>query len=273
MSLKLRRPRDFRDTPGHRDDYDVLDGERRVGRIFRSSSAPTDRPWMWTITGAVVAPRLPSHRFCATLDDAKAAFAAHGANWCGSSEAPGGRSGLFQSPTSPPTFRRAAARDIHAIGSMLISYRAQASRLSGSSWRSPSAPSSGTTRSQSALWAAIEHLEIAIDDIDQHFAAHGNAVTWVECIGWLGEYCVRHRGNLAPRERLGLAVARAGVLEAEAGAATAAEADPGVAADAVWDADRRGSSSRTATSTNTSSDPSTKPKRNTGRTCRKAASS
>jgi hypothetical protein len=30
---------------------------------------------MWTITGAVVAPKLPSHGFCATLDEAKAKFA------------------------------------------------------------------------------------------------------------------------------------------------------------------------------------------------------
>jgi hypothetical protein len=42
-----RRPRQHR----YPDDYDVLDGERAIGRIFRSSSAPTDRPWMWTITG------------------------------------------------------------------------------------------------------------------------------------------------------------------------------------------------------------------------------
>jgi hypothetical protein len=34
-----------------------------------------DRLWMWTITGVVVAPRLPSHGFAATLDDARAAFA------------------------------------------------------------------------------------------------------------------------------------------------------------------------------------------------------
>jgi len=34
-----------------------------------------DYPWMWTITGAVVAPRLPSHGFCASLDEAKAKFA------------------------------------------------------------------------------------------------------------------------------------------------------------------------------------------------------
>jgi hypothetical protein len=41
-SLKRRRPRDFRATPGH-PYVDVLDGERRVGRIFRSYSAPQDR--------------------------------------------------------------------------------------------------------------------------------------------------------------------------------------------------------------------------------------
>jgi hypothetical protein len=81
MSLKLRRARDFRATPGNRDDYDVLSGERVIGRIFRSASAPTDRPWMWTITGAVVAPRLPSHGFCATLDEAKRTFATTWREW------------------------------------------------------------------------------------------------------------------------------------------------------------------------------------------------
>jgi hypothetical protein len=36
---------------------------------------------MWTITGAVVAPRLPSHGFAETLDDAKAAFAQTWRQW------------------------------------------------------------------------------------------------------------------------------------------------------------------------------------------------
>jgi hypothetical protein len=74
MPLVLRRARDGRASAGTPDDYDVLNDTRAIGRIFRSNSAPTDRPWMWTM-GVVVAPRLPSHGFCATLDDAKAAFA------------------------------------------------------------------------------------------------------------------------------------------------------------------------------------------------------
>jgi hypothetical protein len=36
---------------------------------------------MWTITGAVVAPHLPSHGFCASLDEAKAKFAETWRKW------------------------------------------------------------------------------------------------------------------------------------------------------------------------------------------------
>jgi hypothetical protein len=86
MPLVLRRARDGRASAGTPDDYDVLDDTRAIGRIFRSNSAPADWPWMWTITGAVVAPRLTSHGFCATLDDAKAAFAKTWRGGCGSSE-------------------------------------------------------------------------------------------------------------------------------------------------------------------------------------------
>jgi hypothetical protein len=59
------------------DDYDVIDtAGRDIGRIFYAGAGvPADYPWMWTIMGAVVAPRLPSHGFCASLDEAKAQFA------------------------------------------------------------------------------------------------------------------------------------------------------------------------------------------------------
>jgi hypothetical protein len=58
------------------DDYAVFACDRDIGRIFKpSAGVPPDHPWMWTITGAVVAPKLPSRGFCATLDEAKAKFA------------------------------------------------------------------------------------------------------------------------------------------------------------------------------------------------------
>ncbi len=60
------------------DDYDVMSGDRAVGRIFRpGAGAPPDRPWMWTITQAVVVPAMASHGFAATIDEAKSAFADH----------------------------------------------------------------------------------------------------------------------------------------------------------------------------------------------------
>jgi hypothetical protein len=53
----------------------VIQDGRDIGRIFKPrAGVPPDHPWMWTITGAV-APRLPSHGFCASLDEAKAKFA------------------------------------------------------------------------------------------------------------------------------------------------------------------------------------------------------
>jgi hypothetical protein len=59
------------------DDYEVIDSAGHdIGRIFKPrAGAPDDHFWMWTITGAVVMPALPSHGFCASLDEAKAKFA------------------------------------------------------------------------------------------------------------------------------------------------------------------------------------------------------
>jgi len=76
--LVLRHASKRSDGPwGNPDDWDVIDADGRdIGRIFRpGAGVPQERPWMWTITGAVVASRLPSHGFAATKDEAKAAFA------------------------------------------------------------------------------------------------------------------------------------------------------------------------------------------------------
>jgi hypothetical protein len=58
------------------DDHDVMQGDREIGRIFKPRARrPGASSWVWTITGAMVIPRLPSHGFCANLDEAKAKFA------------------------------------------------------------------------------------------------------------------------------------------------------------------------------------------------------
>jgi hypothetical protein len=67
--------------PWSPDDYDVMSESKVIGRIFRSATAPADRPWMWTVTGAIVASAVRNHGFAATLDDAKAAFAADWRKW------------------------------------------------------------------------------------------------------------------------------------------------------------------------------------------------
>jgi len=41
----------------------------------RNAGVPPDHPWEWAITGAVVMPHLPSHGFCASLEEANAKFA------------------------------------------------------------------------------------------------------------------------------------------------------------------------------------------------------
>src|SRR5215208_503283 len=55
------------------DDYDVIDD---IGRIFKPrAGVPEGLSWIWSVTGAVVAPDLPPHGFCASLEEAKAKFA------------------------------------------------------------------------------------------------------------------------------------------------------------------------------------------------------
>jgi hypothetical protein len=82
LFINVRRPTDlaarqqaqFRDMGP--DDYHVIQNGRDIGRIFKpGASVPPDHPWMWTITATVVVLALPSHGFCASLDEAKAKFA------------------------------------------------------------------------------------------------------------------------------------------------------------------------------------------------------
>jgi hypothetical protein len=56
-------------------DYDVEDSNGNVvGRIFRSSLAPRDRPWLWTITLRSSQKPNEDRGFARTREDAMAAF-------------------------------------------------------------------------------------------------------------------------------------------------------------------------------------------------------
>ena len=58
-----------------RSDYDVHDGEHRVGRIFRADVGRTEKtPWMWTIEFHQRRGAGPHHGLAASRDEAMAAF-------------------------------------------------------------------------------------------------------------------------------------------------------------------------------------------------------
>ena len=61
---------------GGGNDYTVLDGDRSIGRIFLSPTAPPDRNWMWTITARDYPPTIHSRGYSATREQAMADFKA-----------------------------------------------------------------------------------------------------------------------------------------------------------------------------------------------------
>jgi hypothetical protein len=86
--LSLRHTRKRSSGTWGPDDYDVIDGSgRALGRIFKlRAGVPPEYPWMWTITGGVAMPDLPSSGFCATKRRAKAEFAKTWRAWLTSSD-------------------------------------------------------------------------------------------------------------------------------------------------------------------------------------------
>jgi hypothetical protein len=69
-----RRPRTWRD-----EDYNVLDGERAIGRIYRVDAGGGRATWFWGVSFQVTGRKSYGH--ADSLEAAKAAFRAEYAAW------------------------------------------------------------------------------------------------------------------------------------------------------------------------------------------------
>jgi len=76
MTLVLRRASFYRSGQWADDDYDVYEGERAVGCIFKSIAHPAEAPWMWTIVFHERRAPGPHQGFAASRDGAMMAFKA-----------------------------------------------------------------------------------------------------------------------------------------------------------------------------------------------------
>jgi hypothetical protein len=76
MTLILKHANKSR--PGNIDwgpnDFDVLNADRCIGRIFLSPQAPQGRPWFWTITAREYPPTIHSRSYSPTREEAMQDF-------------------------------------------------------------------------------------------------------------------------------------------------------------------------------------------------------
>jgi hypothetical protein len=73
MALILRRTYPESDS----EHYDVMSGEVRISRIYRTHTDPDGNEWFWGVNGVLTGP-IQFNGFARTLDDAKTEV---GTNW------------------------------------------------------------------------------------------------------------------------------------------------------------------------------------------------